>query len=220
MLLKVPIYAYTQQLYSSHEIVKALRENMYFKRLLGNQQPDFRTINRFRSGLVKDLIEELFTSVPELLIELGYVKLENYFLDGTKLGANATKYSWLWAKGTRQYKQKLQKKVKRLIVQIEEKNGAENAAHGEWDLEEVRLETPELSQKLEHKIQELNQRLKAQTDKPQKSLLEEPEPGEKTIKVKKKRGHLAKTKVQKKHAALKMLEGDCLPRQKKYENQK
>src|SRR4030067_1966612 len=120
MLLKVLVYAYTQQVYSSRTIAKALRENIYFMWLSGNQQPDFRTINRFRSVVVKDVIEDIFTSVLELLIEEGYVKLENYFLDGTKMEANANKYSWVWGKSTKRYKRKLQEKVKELIVQIEE----------------------------------------------------------------------------------------------------
>src|SRR4030042_1542500 len=167
MLLKVLVYAYTQQLYSSRKIAKALRENIYFMWLSGNQQPDFRTINRFRSEVVKGVIEDIFTSVLELLIEEGYVKLENYFLDGTKMEANANKYSWVWAKSTKRYKQKLQEKVKELIVQIEQVNEAENAEYGEQDLEEMGSEEPFDSQKLEQKIQELNQRLKTQQVKPQ-----------------------------------------------------
>src|SRR4030043_965143 len=116
MLLKVLVYAYTQQLYSSRKIAKALRENIYFMWLSGSQQPDFRTINRFRSEVVKDIIEEIFTSVLELLIEEGYVKLENYFLDGTKMEANANKYSWVWGRSTRHYNQKLPETVKDLIA--------------------------------------------------------------------------------------------------------
>ena len=116
MLLELVVYAYTQQVYSSCKIAKALRENIYFMWLSGNQQPDFRTINRFRSEVVKDVIEDIFTSVLELLIEDGFIKLENYFLDGTKMEANANKYSWVWAKSTKRYKQKLQEKGKELIV--------------------------------------------------------------------------------------------------------
>lgn len=225
MLLKVLVYAYTQQVYSSRKIAKALRENIYFMWLSGNQQPDFRTINRFRSEVVKDVIEDIFTSVLELLLEEGYVKLENYFLDGTKMEANANKYSWVWGRSTRHYKQKLQEKVKELIVQIEQVNEAENAEYGEQDLEEMGSEEPFDSQKLEQKIHELNQRLKAQQDKPQEppagtakaEVLAEPE--QKAPKPKKKRGRRGKTKLQKAQDALKKLEGDCLPRQKKYEDQ-
>jgi transposase len=225
MLLKVLVYAYTQQVYSSRKIAKALRENIYFMWLSGNQQPDFRTINRFRSEVVKEVIEDIFTSVLELLIEGGYVKLENYFLDGTKMEANANKYSWVWGRSTRHYKQKLQEKVKELIVQIEQVNEAENAEYGEQDLEEMGSEEPFDSQKLEQKIHELNQRLKAQQDKPQEppagtataQVLLEPE--QKAPKPKKKRGRRGKTKLQKAQDALKKLEEDCLPRQKKYEDQ-
>jgi len=178
MLLKVLVYAYTQQLYSSRKIAKALRENIYFMWLSGNQQPDFRTINRFRSEVVRVVIEDIYTSVMELLIGEGYVKLENYFLDGTKIEANANKYSWVWGKSTRRYKQKLQETVKELILQIERANAAENAEYGDRDLEEMGPDEPLDSHKLEQKIQELNQRLKAQSDKQQEPQVEEAKPEE------------------------------------------
>jgi transposase len=226
MLLKVLVYAYTQQLYSSRKIAKALRENIYFMWLSGNQRPDFRTINRFRSEVVKDVIEDIFTSVLELLIGEGYVKLENYFLDGTKIEANANKYSWVWGRSTKRYKQKLQEKVKQLIEQIEQVNEAENAEYGERDLEEMGPDKPLDSQKLERKIQELNQRLKVRSEKQPEPQAEaaKPEPLSRSEDLtpkpkKKKRGRRGKSKLQKAQAALKKLEEDCLPRQKKYEDQ-
>lgn len=225
MLLKVLVYAYTQQLYSSRKIAKALRENIYFMWLSGNQQPDFRTINRFRSEVVKEVIEDIFTAVLELLIAEGYIKLEDYFLDGTKLEANANKYSWVWGKNTRRYKQKLQEKVKELIHEIEQVNEAENAEYGERDLEELGSDEPLDSAKLEAKIQELNERLKAHMDKPSATQWEAnrvAEPAQlaaKLTKTKAKRGKRGKTRLQKAQAALKKLEADCLPRQRKYEDQ-
>jgi len=216
MLLKVLVYAYTQQLYSSRKIAKALRENIFFMWLSGNQQPDFRTINRFRSEVVKGVIEEIFTSVLELLIEEKYVKLENYFLDGTKIEANANKYSWVWGRSTRHYKRILQEKVKGLIRQIDQVNEAENAEYGERDLEEMGTDEPFDSHKLEQKIQELNQRLKAQSDKPQVEATQPVEPApseEKLPKPRKKRGCKGRSKLQKAQAALKKLKGTvCLAR--------
>ena len=219
MLLKVLIYAYTQQVYTSRKIAKALRENIYFMWLSGNQQPDFRTINRFRSGVVKDTMEEIFTAVLALLIEGGYIKLENYFLDGTKLEANANKYSFVWAKSTQHYKDKLRVKMKGLMDQIEQVNAAEDAEYGEDDLEEMGLDEPLDSQKLEQKIQELNQRLKAPSAKPQEPKPEATQAEEEPPPAKKKRGRHGKSKVQKAQEALKQLEEDCLPHQKKYEEQ-
>ncbi len=49
MLMKVLVYAYSQQIYSSRQIAKALRENVNFMWLSGGNRPDFRTINRFRN---------------------------------------------------------------------------------------------------------------------------------------------------------------------------
>lgn len=54
---------------------------------------DFRTINRFRLDM-KAIIEDVFYEVIKLLIEKKYIKLQNYFLDGTKIEANANKYTF------------------------------------------------------------------------------------------------------------------------------
>ena len=91
---QVITYAYTQGIYSSRRIAKALRENINFMWISAGNQPDFRTINRFRSERIKGVIDEIFASVLEVLIEEGYVKLEDYFIDGTKIEANANRYSY------------------------------------------------------------------------------------------------------------------------------
>lgn len=225
MLLKVLVYAYTQQLYSSRKIAKALRENIYFMWLAGNQQPDFRTLNRFRSSVMKAVIEDIFSSVLKLLIEEGYVKLENYFLDGTKLEASANRYSFVWAKKTQRYKQQLQTKIQELIEQIKQANETENAEYGERDLEELGSDEPLDSQKLEQTIQELNQRLKAQLEpaeatapEPRTAAVPPDQPAE-AKKAPKKHPAQKKPKLKKAQAALKKLSEECLPRQQKYEEQ-
>jgi transposase len=119
MLLKVLIYGYTQHLYSSRRIAKALRENINFMWLAGGNRPDFRTINRFRSSRLKGTIEEVFTAVVEFLIDEGLVNLQDYFLDGTKIEANASRYSYVWKKTTQRLQAKLQEQVHEVMQQIE-----------------------------------------------------------------------------------------------------
>lgn len=196
MMLKVLVYAYTQRLYSCRQIAKALRENVHFMWLSANNKPDFRTINRFRSTVMQGIIEDVFASVLELLIDEGYVRLEHYFLDGTKIEANANRYSWVWAKSTRNYKGKLQEKVKQLLEEIERVNEEEDEEYGDRDLEEMGEEGPIDAEKLEKKIQELNERLRQDPDDRQMPF-----------------GHKQLAK------AVKTLETDCLPRQQKYEEQ-
>ncbi|MDT0126152.1 transposase [Paenibacillus sp. RRE4] len=102
MLTKIIICAYTQRIYSSQQIAKAVRENIMFMWLAGRQRPDFRTINRFRSERMKEILETVFTHVLELLVQEQYVSLDHYFLDGTKLEANANRYSFVWKKAVRE----------------------------------------------------------------------------------------------------------------------
>lgn len=157
MMLKVLVYAYSQRIYSSRSIAKGLRENIHFMWLSGNSQPDFRTINRFRSSVMKDIIDEVFASVVELLIEAGHVKLENYFLDGTKIEANANKYSFVWKKSIEKNKTKLQEKIKELIKHIDEVNEEENRKYGDKDLEELGEEGPIDSGKLDELVKMLDE---------------------------------------------------------------
>lgn len=197
MMLKVLVYAYTQRLYSSRQIAKALRENIHFMWLSGRQQPDFRTLNDFRSRIMKPVIEPVFGAVVEYLVEEGYVQLEHYFLDGTKIEANANKHKVVWAKRNQHQQERLQAKIQTLLQEIEATNAAEQAEYGDKDLEENGGNGGGGSfnaEKLEQKIAELNRKLSPSTpnDPP-------PDPGSRK--------------------ALRQLEQDCLPRQKTYEAQ-
>src|SRR4030065_1098653 len=71
MMLKVLVYAYTQRIYSSRQIAKAVRENVNFMWLSGGNRPDFRTINEFRGEKMRGMIEEVFTAEWVLVLEQG-----------------------------------------------------------------------------------------------------------------------------------------------------
>jgi transposase len=189
MMLKVLVYAYVQRVYSSRQIAKALRENIHYIWISGGNQPDFRTINRFRGVVMKEVIEEVFAAVLELLIEEQYVKLENYFVDGTKVEANANRHKVVWAKSRKKYEERLRQKVKEILDEVERVNAAEDEVYGDDDPDEPGGKGEIDAEKLEKKIRELNERLKQKPDDKK----------------------LAK--------AVKTLSKDCLPRQRKYEEQ-
>lgn len=215
MMLKVLIYAYSEQIYSSRKIAKALRENIYFMWLSGNNHPDFHTINRFRGEILKETIGSIFGSVIKLLVEGGYVKLENYFVDGTKIEANANKYTYVWAKNTNRYKKAIEDQVKGLLNHIDEINKAEDEEYGEFDLPEMGENAHIDSEKLERTIKELNEKLKKISEensreekKPEKAKKEKPDDDRQPRLFKKE---LSKT--------IKELSKNQLPKLKKYEEQ-
>lgn len=171
MMVKVLVYAYLSKVYSSRLIAKALRENVNYMWLSGMQRPDFRTINIFRSSRLKGVIDQVFGSMVEFCIENKYIKLENYFVDGTKMEANARKTSYVWSKNTERYKEATQKKIKELLEHIEEVNRQENAEYGESDLEELGHDSTLTSEKLKEQIEKLNTIISP--SKPKKKALKE-----------------------------------------------
>lgn len=137
MLLKVLLYGYCMKIYTGRRLAKALREDVNFMWLAAYNKPDFRTINLFRSGLLKDTIEDVFKSMLVFLMEQGYIKFENYFCDGSTFGANANRHKMVWKKNAVRYKEATEQKCKELFRQIEELNSSEESTYGNCDLEET-----------------------------------------------------------------------------------
>src|SRR5690606_22846018 len=81
MMIKVLLYAYAVKIYTGRRIAKALRQDVTFMWLAAYNRPDFRTINNFRSGILKDTIEELFKEMLDFLLTQGYIRFEHYFCD-------------------------------------------------------------------------------------------------------------------------------------------
>lgn len=125
MLLKVLVYGYTEKIYSSRKLEKALKENICFMWLGGMQQPDHNTLNIFRRHRLNKTVKEVFAQVLLLLIEQGYVKLEDYYVDGTIMESVANRYTFVWSKNVERYKTSLLNKIADLISYIEHTNEKE-----------------------------------------------------------------------------------------------
>jgi len=114
MLLKVLVYAYLVNLYHSRKIEAAIKENIHFMWLAGMSQPDHNTINRFRSERLKDVLKEVFGQVVMLLNEQGLVSLQEVYLDGTKIQANANRYSFVWGGTVNRSQQRIKEQLTEL----------------------------------------------------------------------------------------------------------
>ena len=91
MMVAVLLYAYSQGVYSSRRIARALEERLDFMAVSALERPDFRTISDFRKRHLEALAG-LFGQVLDLCREAGLVSLGHVALDGTKLKANASKH--------------------------------------------------------------------------------------------------------------------------------
>jgi transposase len=114
MLLKAMVFANINNLYSSRKIEAAIKENIYYMWLCGMQKPDHNTINRFRTDRLKDSLKTIFTQIVLMLADQGLLKLEEVYTDGTKIEANANRYTFVWGKAIRTNKEKMKKQLDEL----------------------------------------------------------------------------------------------------------
>ena len=119
MLLKVIVYAYLRNLYSSRKIEQALSENIHFMWLSGQSRPDHNTINDFRGKRLKGHLRKIFNQVVLLLVGQGVVSLKDLYIDGTKIEANANRYTFVWGKSVATSKARIQKQLKELWSYVE-----------------------------------------------------------------------------------------------------
>lgn len=157
MMLKVLIYSFIEKIYTNRRIEKALRENINFMWLSGRSTPDHGTIHNFRSVRMKEVVDGVFSSVVETLIESGYIKAENLFVDGTKIEANANRYSYVWRKNVARHSSKIKERVSELLKTIEQLQREEDAEYGDRNLEEI--EGDITSEKVEKLAEEINEKL-------------------------------------------------------------
>lgn len=111
MLLKVLVYGYVSNIYSSRKLEAACKESIYFMWLSSMSYPDHNTINRFRGVRLKDALRKIFEEVVLLLAQEGLLSIEEVYTDGTKIEANANKYTFVWRKAIATNKEKIKKQL-------------------------------------------------------------------------------------------------------------
>ena len=111
MLLKVLVYGYVSNTYSSRKLETACKENINFMWLSAMNYPDHNTINRFRGVRLKDALRNVFDQVVQLLAEEGLLSIEEVYTDGTKIESVANKYTFVWKKAIQTNKEKMKKQL-------------------------------------------------------------------------------------------------------------
>ena len=144
-MLKILVYAYLNNIYSSRRIEQCLEENIHYMWLGGGIKPDHRTINYFRGKRLKGCFDTLFTQIVELLHREGFVSLHVQYIDGTKIESAANKYSFVWRGSVEKYDARLREKTDAVLREIEHVIEAENSDA----MEDNTLSTEEFSSRVE-----------------------------------------------------------------------
>jgi transposase len=129
MMTKVLVYGYCVGVFSSRRIERRLVEDIAFRVLAADNQPNFRTISDFRKIHLKTL-EGLFEQVLKIALEAGAMKVGRVALDGTKVKANASKHKAMSYDRMLEKEKQLKAEVKRLLAQAEAADAEEDALYG------------------------------------------------------------------------------------------
>ena len=137
MMLKILVYAYLRNIFSSRKIEMAVREHIHFMWLAGGNEPDHHSINRFRGNRMEGVFKEVFSQVVLLLHEAGHLSLQQAYIDGTKLEANANRYTFVWAKSIQHYRQQMADQLEELWQYAQSVAKAELGDSQPCDLEKL-----------------------------------------------------------------------------------
>jgi transposase len=90
VLLSLLLYGYATGVFSSRKIETATYEVIPFRFIAGGLHPDHATIAWFRKQFLAE-VQEVFAQVLLIAHEMGYLRLGNISLDGSKVHADASK---------------------------------------------------------------------------------------------------------------------------------
>jgi len=161
MMMKIILCAYTQSVFSGRKIEAMVKDSVRMMWLAQGYEPTYRTINRFRvHPAVKELLRECFVQFRCKLVEEKEIDEEAIFIDGTKIEANANKFTFVWRKSVEKYDANLTEKSNEIYDELMEKQ----------IIPEIKRENPEelsvqemteMVEKLDEKIDEYDEKIEA-----------------------------------------------------------
>src|SRR6202521_686778 len=129
MMTKILLYGYCVGAFSSRQMQKKLVEDVGFRMLAAENEPDFRTISDFRK-LHLSALQGLFDQMLQIALQAGTMKLGRVVLDGSKVKANASKHKAMSYGRMQEDERRIKEEVKRLLEQAEAVDAEEDARYG------------------------------------------------------------------------------------------
>ena len=154
-LLKVWLFGWCRRVYTSRPLAAALKRDVEFMWLAGEQTPSFVTLADFRRRL-NGTIKDIFKEVVGLAIRAGIVRSEEIYIDHTKVQANANRYRVVWRKSVEKYLSRAETELDRLLELIDRLN--EEEEQESYEQPSMESLTPAM---LDELIERVNQRVKS-----------------------------------------------------------
>ncbi len=121
-LLKVILFAFMEHGISSlREIEKLCRTDIRYMYLLDDlKAPSFATFGNLIRNELTASIEQIFKDINGYIFAKDHVDMDHAYIDGTKIEANANRYTWVWKKSCVRNRDKVFEKISLLIDAMNE----------------------------------------------------------------------------------------------------
>lgn len=158
LMLKLVLFAYTRSVFTCRKIEQLAEESLPARWLTQERVPSYRTIARFRiSNDVEVLVKQSLESLTSYLRERHLID-DALFIDGTKILADANKYSFVWKKSTLRYDQMNRETILALMTELKEAYQVQHIPEGSEltldQLDDVLTRLELCLEEVEQKVQE------------------------------------------------------------------
>lgn len=122
LMLKIFLFAYSRRVFSGRKIERMLEENLPMMIMAEGRKISYRTLNNFRSSEhANKLIKTCFIYFANLLADEGLIRADSLFIDGTKIEADANRYTFVCRKAEEKYHARLKEDAVKLYEELIEK---------------------------------------------------------------------------------------------------
>ena len=121
VMLHLILFGFMENIRSLRKLEQACKVDIRFMYLSGGIKPSFMAFQRFIDTKLTESIDAILTSINLFLIEKESINTEVLHIDGTKIEANAHKFSFVWRKAVENYQRKLYLKITKTLKEHQEK---------------------------------------------------------------------------------------------------
>jgi hypothetical protein len=105
---------------STRKLEEACKNDIRFMYLIdGMNPPTHTTINNVMNE-IKDKLDSLLLEINQEIMKRENLELDKLYIDGTKIEADANKYSFKWKKSIIKFRDKLYKKISKSLKEANE----------------------------------------------------------------------------------------------------
>lgn len=144
-MIKVILFAFMNNIYSLRDIEKACKTDIRFMFLMQEETPSHMAFQRFIQNYLKCDIKFIFKDIFESIESLDdSIDHDTVYIDGTKLEANANKFTFIWKKTAIKTRDKTFVRLNELVDKLDTRINA--AKKDEWSIKEIENITNQILQ--------------------------------------------------------------------------